>query len=80
MIVVISRLKNSADIIETWVRANAAVADKFVVIDNGSSDGTPQILTMLKMEGYDIEEDKMEVEQPNLNNQEQQWNDLDSFL
>ena len=55
MIVVISRLKNSADIIETWVRANAAVADKFVVIDNGSSDGTPQILTMLKMEGYDIE-------------------------
>ena len=35
---------------------------------------------MKKMEGYDIEEDKMEVEQPNINNQEQQWNDLDSFL
>lgn len=55
MIVVISRLKNSADIIETWVRANAAVADKFVVIDNGSSDGTPQILDRLKAEGFDIE-------------------------
>ena len=55
MIVVISRLKNSADIIETWVRANAAVADKFVVIDNGSSDGTPQILERLKAEGYDIQ-------------------------
>lgn len=55
MIVVISRLKNSADIIETWVRANAAVADKFVVIDNHSVDGTPQILEMLKIEGFDIE-------------------------
>ena len=55
MIVVISRLKNSADIIETWVRANAVVADKFVVIDNGSSDGTPQILERLKAEGYDID-------------------------
>lgn len=55
MIVVISRLKNSADIIETWVRANAAVADKFVVIDNGSVDGTPQILDRLKAEGFDIE-------------------------
>jgi glycosyltransferase involved in cell wall biosynthesis len=55
MIVVISRLKNSADIIETWVRANAAVADKFVVADNGSVDGTPQILKMLKTEGFDIE-------------------------
>ena len=35
---------------------------------------------MKKMEGYDIEEDKMEVEQPNLNEQEQHWNDLDNFL
>ena len=55
MIVVISRLKNSADIIETWIRANAAVADKFVVVDSGSADGTPQILKMLKAEGFDIE-------------------------
>lgn len=55
MIVVISRLKNSADIIETWVRGNAAVADKFVVADNGSVDGTPQILQRLKAEGFDIE-------------------------
>ena len=55
MIVVISRLKNSADIIETWVRANAAVADKFVVIDNESSDGTPQILQRLMIEGFNIE-------------------------
>ena len=55
MIVVISRLKNSADIIETWIRANAAVADKFVVVDSGSADGTPQILKMLKAEGFNIE-------------------------
>jgi len=55
MIVVISRLKNSADIIETWVRANATVADKFVVVDNGSTDGTIGILKLLKAEGFDIE-------------------------
>lgn len=55
MIVVISRLKNSADIIESWIRGNAAVADKFVVIDNESVDGTVQILKLLKAEGFDIE-------------------------
>ena len=35
---------------------------------------------MKKMDGYDIEEDKMEVEQPNLNEQIQNWNSLDDFL
>ena len=55
MIVVISRVKNSADIIESWVRGNSLVADKFVVIDNNSTDGTTEILTALKAEGFDIE-------------------------
>ena len=55
MIVIISRIKNSADIIESWIRANSAVADKFVLIDNHSSDGTVEILKLLKAEGFDIE-------------------------
>ena len=55
MIVIISRVKNSADIIESWVRGNSLVADKFVVIDNNSVDGTVEILENLKAEGFDIE-------------------------
>ena len=35
---------------------------------------------MKKMDGYDIEEDKMEVEQPNTNEQDQNWNDLEDFI
>ena len=35
---------------------------------------------MKKMDGYDIEEDKMEVEQPSQNDQDQHWNDLDGFM
>ncbi len=35
---------------------------------------------MKKMDGYDIEEDKMEIEQPNQVEQVQHWNDLDEFI
>ena len=33
-----------------------------------------------KMEGYDIQQDKMEIEQPNQNDQMQNWNSLDEFI
>ena len=33
-----------------------------------------------KMEGYDIQQDKMEIEQPNPNEQMQNWNSLDEFI
>ena len=33
-----------------------------------------------KMEGYDLEENKMEEEQPIQNEQEQNWNNLDDFM
>ena len=35
---------------------------------------------MKKMDGYDLEQDKMEVEQPNQNEQIQNWNSLDDFI
>ena len=35
---------------------------------------------MKKMDGYDLEQDKMEVEQPNQNDQTQNWNSLDDFM
>ena len=33
-----------------------------------------------KIEGYDIQQDKMEIEQPNQNEQMQNWNSLDEFI
>ena len=35
---------------------------------------------MKKMDGYDLEQEKMEVEQPNQNDQIQNWNSLDDFI
>ncbi|MBR5422089.1 MAG: glycosyltransferase family 2 protein [Lachnospiraceae bacterium] len=55
MITAISVVKNSADVIESMVRGNAVVADNFVVLDNGSTDRTLEILEMLQGEGFQIE-------------------------
>ena len=52
---VVGMIKNSADIIETFIRANGLYADNFVLIDNDSTDNTRKILDSLKNEGYDIE-------------------------
>ena len=46
-ITVIGMIKNSADIIETFIRANGLFADKFVLIDNESTDNTRKILLQL---------------------------------
>ena len=35
---------------------------------------------MKKMEGYEIQEDKMEIEQPNQNEQMNNWNSLEDFI
>ena len=55
MIVAVSMIKNSADVIETMIRGNALVADRFVVIDNSSTDNTMKILEGLKNEGFQID-------------------------
>ncbi len=55
MIVAVSMIKNSADVIETMIRGNALVADQFVIIDNSSTDNTAKILDGLMNEGFRID-------------------------
>jgi len=47
-LVAISRVKNELDIIEAFVRHHAPHFDKLIVLDDGSSDGTYQILHQLQ--------------------------------
>lgn len=53
-ITVIGMIKNSADIIESFIRGNGLFADRFVLIDNGSTDNTLNILRSLTDEGFNI--------------------------
>lgn len=48
-------VKNSADVIETCIRANGLLVDNFVILNNMCSDRTIEILEKLKLEGFDIE-------------------------
>lgn len=54
-ITVVGMIKNAADVIETYIRANGLYADNFVLIDNNSTDNTVNILKNLIKEGYQIE-------------------------
>lgn len=47
-------VKNGADIIEPFIRHNAAHVDCFLICDHQSTDGTPEILEKLRNEGYRI--------------------------
>lgn len=50
----ISMVKNEADVIEACIRHNLHYVDLFVAIDNGSTDGTRQILEALRAEGLPL--------------------------
>lgn len=54
-ITVIGMVKNSSDVIESYIRANGLFADRFVLIDNNSTDNTLEILHKLSDEGYKID-------------------------
>lgn len=47
-------VKNESDVIELFMRINRRWADHFYVIENGSSDTTPEILRRLAEEGMPI--------------------------
>ena len=46
--------RNDADIAEAWVRHHAALTDLLVVVDQGSFDGTRQVLEALRAEGLPL--------------------------
>lgn len=54
-IILISMVKNEVDIIESFIRYHAEFVDQFLIVDNGSSDGTLEILQQLQNEGINLE-------------------------
>ena len=53
-VIAICGVKNESDIIEAFVRHNIALADHLIIMDNGSSDGTWEILKSLVAEGLPV--------------------------
>lgn len=51
----VSVVKNEADVIEAMVRHNAQFLDHMTIIDNGSTDGTVEILAALCEEGLPLD-------------------------
>ncbi|GAC1341243.1 MAG: hypothetical protein NVSMB18_12920 [Acetobacteraceae bacterium] len=55
VVVGVSRLLNEADIVEPFIRHHATLLDLHIVLDNGSVDGTVEILHALHAEGLPIQ-------------------------
>lgn len=53
-IITVSMIKNEQDIVETFVRYHARIVDEMILLDNGSVDGTPDILSLLQQEGLPV--------------------------
>ncbi len=54
-VVGVSRVLDEADVIEPFIRHHAALLDHHIVLDNGSTDGTVDILRALHDEGVSLE-------------------------
>lgn len=50
-LIAVTRVKNEADIIEAFVRHHVEMFDKLIVLDDGSTDATPDILRSLRQSG-----------------------------
>lgn len=53
-LVAISRVKNEIDIIEAFVRHHSHYFDRLIIADNGSTDGTYEVLLALKEAGFPL--------------------------
>lgn len=53
--ITLTMIKNEADIVETFVRYTMNYAYKMVIVDNGCTDGSREILEKLIEEGFNIE-------------------------
>ncbi len=53
-IVAVSRILDEVDIIEAFIRHSAAFVDHHIVLDNGSCDGTIEVLKSLAAEGLPL--------------------------
>jgi glycosyltransferase involved in cell wall biosynthesis len=54
-LVAVTRILNESDIVEAFVRHTAALVDYHVLLDNGSTDATLDILASLRAEGLGLE-------------------------
>lgn len=50
----ISMVKNEVDIIETFIRYHVSIFDGMVILDNGSTDGTVDVISKLINEGLPV--------------------------
>ena len=53
-LIAVSRVKNERDIIEPFVRHHSKVFNQLIVVDDGSSDGTYEMLETLRAEGLPL--------------------------
>ncbi len=53
-IVSVTRVRNEDDIVEAFVRHHCTLVDQMILLDDGSTDRTPEILAALKAEGLPI--------------------------
>ena len=53
-LIAVSRVKNEIDIIEAFVRYHAGYFDKLIILDDGSTDGTVDVLKFLRAAGLPL--------------------------
>lgn len=54
-IILFTMVNNESEIIESFIRYNSNFVDKMVIIDNGCTDNTMEIVHLLQNEGYKID-------------------------